>query len=627
MARLPVTIIFDGNRIYARKGKKIGDQFIPSEYYGNIEFEFVERTAKSGYTFYQYDLKSMDRKYIEEDRQWFYCTTKHLFDDYLVYFWDEKTTHAMGFRTNNDIQAMVENIPFDFKCSVQPFSHQIYGAKYILMHEKAFLFWETGTGKTLTALLAFDYLRRQGTAKNLLVVCPNSLVPNWVDKIKQYFPNYIDDMTITVDDAVYIIRIDVLTIKQRFEVLKQAQNRQNIVIVTNYDTFSRLDRETREKKENVLHYDFVIFDESHFLKNGSNRTVNIKNLVKAEREVFLTGTPSDGKFLDYYNQYAVSGVGEPFWVHSLNEFKYTYTTTNYYSRRVKYQHVFKMLKYINQHSYELKKEECLDLPEKIYTRINIELTKEHMDEYERFLTELTLDEMDIEAQVEDIKRKMEQAVSESDTETIEALLLQLRALMQRSGKNYVSTILPQLLYARMIVSGVFYSGTNAKIEWLKENLHDNEKYVIYAMFRHTIGRIVETLREEGFLVEALYGDIDKEKRNEIVQRFNNNGDVNIIVAQPSVGGMGIDLVAAHTCIFYENDYSYITRKQAEDRLHRIGQKNAVEYIDLIAKGTIDETMYELIMNKKELVDAVSAVRNVEQLKNLLRGKQNENNGR
>lgn len=617
--KLPFVIRVIDGRLFFRKGRIINGKIEDADYYFGeyIGYNKLEKKEAKDYTFYVTVPDDSTINAIKNPDYGYSSFLRELFDFYTIYMLDRKTSHFFGFITYDDIR---ENylLPLEHHSALIPFEHQIAGANFIIKNKKALLFWETGTGKSLAALLAFDYLYHNGEVKNALIVCPNSLVLNWLENhIKSAYPQFNFDIENMKQDAVNVIPISDLSVNERITLLTFLQKAKGVIVITNYDTFSRM-----PDLDASVSFDYVIFDESHFMKNNSNRTKRIRDFIDFKYCVMLTGTPIDGKYIDYFNQFKICEYKEPFYVDNYRTFEARYIVTNYWSRnsanRKRYVDVYKILRYINNNSFELRKEQCLDLPDKIYTTQPIKLYDEHMTEYNKFVSTLTLNIDDIQEQIDTLLAKLEYTVDEKDRE---AIIEQLKALTGRKGKDYVASILPKILYARMLVSGVFYSGKNAKIDWLKENLHENEKYVIYCDFIHTVNRLYTELKEYNpeFLIERLYGYTSPEKRHEIVQKFNKTDEVNIIIANPKVGGIGIDLTAAHTCIFYENDLSYIVRKQAEDRLHRIGQNNKVEYIDLIAVGTIDNYVYELIMEKKQVTDDIYRISSLNQLKEIMTG--------
>ncbi|MEO0132634.1 MAG: DEAD/DEAH box helicase [candidate division WOR-3 bacterium] len=605
--KLPIVVRAKEGSLYLRKGRIVDGVIVDEDYYFSemLGGVLLEKRQYNGRTYY---VKKVDEDmllFLENPERYYSYFVFQLFDHFEVYMYDEHTKAFFKFRTFDDIKHDYFE-RFEYRAKYKPFEHQVVGANFIVNNKKALLFWETGTGKSLAALLAFDYLYTRGIVKNMLIVCPNSLVLNWYEKhLMDCFPfyNYANDSN--TNSNIDVVVISGLPVNERIRVLRGLCDKPNVIIITNYDTFSRMERDRKGK----IKFDFVIFDESHYMKNNTNRTKNINALLSFDYCAMLTGTPIDGKYIDYYKQFAICGYQRPFFVGSITEFKREYMFQTRYG--VSYHRTYKILRYINNSSFELRKEQCLELPEKLYTPLHIDLTPKHMEEYRRFVSTLTLNVDEINTQIEQIIRKLEE---DKDNEE---LLEQLKALTARRGKDYVTSVLPKILYARMLVAGVFYSGKNAKIEWLKENLHEDEKYVIYCSFTHTINRITSELIGD-FRVSRIYGAIDADKRHDIVRKFNSSDDINVIVANPKVGGIGIDLTAAHTCIFFDNDPSYIVRKQAEDRLHRIGQTNKVQYIDLIARKTIDEYIYNIIARKKRISDELFNITTSE-LKRILTG--------
>jgi SNF2 family DNA or RNA helicase len=124
------------------------------------------------------------------------------------------------------------------------------------------------------------------------------------------------------------------------------------------------------------------------------------------------------------------------------------------------------------------------------------------------------------------------------------------------------------------------------------------KIIIWSRFRYDIVRIRAALVKEygEKSVVSYYGDTSDEDRQRAIQLFQD-GDARFFVANPATAGYGLTLTEANTVIYYANDFNLETRIQSEDRCHRIGQKNPVTYIDLIAEGTIDEKIVKSLRDK------------------------------
>tara|TARA_Y100000114_G_C11760130_1_gene329061 strand:- start:3476 stop:3997 length:522 start_codon:yes stop_codon:yes gene_type:complete len=124
------------------------------------------------------------------------------------------------------------------------------------------------------------------------------------------------------------------------------------------------------------------------------------------------------------------------------------------------------------------------------------------------------------------------------------------------------------------------------------------KIIIWSRFRYDIQKIQKTLTEHfgESSVVCYYGDTKEDDRQQAINRFQD-GDARFFVANPATAGYGLTLTAANTVIYYANDFNLETRSQSEDRCHRIGQRNPVTYIDLIAEGTIDEKIIKALRDK------------------------------
>jgi|TARA_R100000329_G_scaffold18998_2_gene18882 SNF2 family DNA or RNA helicase len=125
------------------------------------------------------------------------------------------------------------------------------------------------------------------------------------------------------------------------------------------------------------------------------------------------------------------------------------------------------------------------------------------------------------------------------------------------------------------------------------------KVIIWARFRHDIVAITNALRKKYGHASTVnyYGDTSEKDRQDAILGIENDPSVRFFVANPQTGGRGLTLVKATNVIYYSNDFDLEKRIQSEDRNHRSGQTNQVVYVDLIAKGTIDEYIVKVLHNK------------------------------
>jgi SNF2 family DNA or RNA helicase len=190
------------------------------------------------------------------------------------------------------------------------------------------------------------------------------------------------------------------------------------------------------------------------------------------------------------------------------------------------------------------------------------------------------------------------------------------AMAQIDG-GLVSTVnaLTQLMRLHQIVCGhaKLDDGTiielpNKRLEELLAVVEETDgKIIIWANYRHDIEAIKLALAKEYGMnsVATYYGDTVSEERQRIVDDFQNmDSELRFFVGNPSTGGYGLTLTAAHTMVYYSNSFDLEKRLQSEDRAHRIGQTKNVTYIDLIAVGTVDEKIVKALRSKIDIATQV-----------------------
>jgi len=126
---------------------------------------------------------------------------------------------------------------------------------------------------------------------------------------------------------------------------------------------------------------------------------------------------------------------------------------------------------------------------------------------------------------------------------------------------------------------------------------------VWARYRIEIEDIVARLKADGIECVQYHGGIGKDDRTAAIESFER-GAAQVFVGNQQAGGTGITLVAASYVIYFSNNFSLRDRFQSEDRAHRIGQKKNVTYINIAAKGTIDEAVIRALMSKKDVADTI-----------------------
>jgi len=229
-------------------------------------------------------------------------------------------------------------------------------------------------------------------------------------------------------------------------------------------------------------------------------------------------------------------------------------------------------------SNRVLKEDCLDLPEKVYTRREVELTPEQLKLYTQ-MKKLAL------------------------------------AKLESGDLATTASVLTQVMRLHQICCG-FLQPDEGEIQplannRLKELLAISEevqgKAIIWASWTHDIQQIADALRDRfgPDSVATYYGGTPQDERQDIVTKFQDkDSPLRFFIGQPRTGGYGITLTAANTVVYYSNSYDLEIRLQSEDRAHRIGQTNKVTYIDLVSPGTIDEKILKALRQKIDIAGQV-----------------------
>ena len=417
------------------------------------------------------------------------------------------------------------------------YRHQKIALSYMRSNNYFALFMEQGTGKTIPSLFRILDLLKSGAIEDALVVAPKSALGAWERDLELFDP--IDR-----------------------EILKAG------ITLINYDKVWR----GKEKSPYNRKWGAIVLDEAHFIKNRSSE--RSKFLLKigalADYRYLLTATPiGNGKLEDIWSLYCFLDCyverGYPksrIFGGAFKVFEDRYCILNMYHKPSSYVHVKELQEIINEHSYRVKKSECLDLPDKLPDEV-IKVDLLEKDLYKRLATESAILEYEILA------------------DNPLSRLVKLRQLC--SGYIKVD---PQI--------GPDVEAKTEKIQVLEELIdgyEDDKKLVIFAEFKHSIRKISDLLDKKKIKYVVLDGD---QKDKTIWRKFQTDKKIRVIVCQYQTASAGIDLFASDTIIYYEPTLRSNTLEQSRDRIHRTGQANKCSYIHLLTKGTVEVDIYRAL---------------------------------
>ena len=310
--------------------------------------------------------------------------------------------------------------------------------------------------------------------------------------------------------------------------------------------------------------------------------MQLKGLSKYRR--ILTGSPVTRSPMDLYSQCMFLSVL------ALN-FKSFFAFQNRYAlvqkrtmgprsfnEIVGYRRLDELNKKLESFSNRVLKEDCLDLPDKMYTKRLVPLSEEQNKSYK------------------EMKRLALTKLHNGELATTQSVLTQIMRLQQICCGHIQDD------------EGNLVSFANGRLKELLDICEEVQgKAIIWATFTYDIQQIAKALRDR-FGPEAVatyYGETPQEERQEIVRRYQDLEDpLRFFVGQPRTGGYGITLTAANTVIYYSNSYDLEIRLQSEDRAHRIGQTNKVTYVDIISPDTVDEKIVKALKEKINLAQQV-----------------------
>ncbi len=459
-----------------------------------------------------------------------------------------------------------------YKFKTKPYGHQITALEKSWDKSVYAYFMEMGTGKSKVLVDNMAMLYDKGRINGALIIAPKGVYRNWYSQeIPNHLASHIDQKT------VLWTALTSKTKDKEYQQLFKVDLDLHILIM-NVEAFSTKKGLEFATRFLSCHKTLIAVDESTTIKTPTaKRTKAILALGKlAKYKRILTGSPVTKSPLDLYTQCGFLNE-ELLGFSSYYTFRNRYATMldrNFGGRRVQiiggYKRLDELAKILKPFSYRCLKEECLDLPEKTYVKREVELTDEQKKTYSTMKA----------AALASLKGKMATAPH------VLTQLMRLHQITCGHLKNDDDTI-TELKSNRI----------SSLMELLEEV---NGKVIIWANYVYDIKQIVAAIGKkygEDSIVQY-YGAIPSEMRQKYIETFQDpESKARFFVGNPQTGGYGITLTAANTVVYYSNGYDLEKRLQSEDRAHRIGQKNLVTYVDLIAPKTVDEKIRKALRKK------------------------------
>jgi SNF2 family DNA or RNA helicase len=427
------------------------------------------------------------------------------------------------------------------------------------------LFMEMGTGKSRT-LIELAHLRRE-KIDHTVIFCPVALKTTWHYELEKHLHN----------PKVYLFN----------DQTQQGKIPAADWFVVGVESIGQSDRVTLAVYDLITERTFVALDESDTCKNPrARRTNRITAMSKGCRyRVILTGTPVGEGVEDLYAQlYFLSPeiLGyRSFYTFANNHLEYS---DKYKGLVINHKRTDWIAAKIEPYIYQVKRDECLDLPDQIYLNCFCEMTWAQQQLYRQAKEEILMACPD----------------EELSSYTIFRLFTALREIVSGFWNRYPepsqwrlpqdSAIAPELLTCPHDRIDLLIS--------VLAGIPETEKVIIWSNFHYSTQQITECLTHQ-FGSES-YSEYHGKTKNRELSLATWRNHTRFLVASPKCGGRGLSLNEATYQVFYNNDFPYRLREQAESRNHRIGQSHKVTYIDLVCLKGIDERIFQALQRKENL---------------------------
>lgn len=416
-----------------------------------------------------------------------------------------------------------DDYPWPIKEGRTPFIHQKKTAAFLISNRRAYCFNDMGTGKTLSAYWAADFLMRNEVIRRVLIVAPLSTMRSaWVRDLILNIPN----RTYAVAHGTKDRRIAAINSSANFVVI----NHDGLKIMQDYIIRAK--------------FDLVIIDELTAFKNfAADRTKAAQRVANAIGAVWgLTGRPTPNSPIEAYGQAMVVNPRNPYLPKYFTQFRdlvmHKINMYLYLPKDDANDNVFRIL----QPAIRFTRAQCIDLPPCTIDTRHIEMTNEQKVAYEKMRLQLLIEYEEGFITASNVAIKL-----------LKLTQIAAGAVKDDEGRTVFYDASPRL---------------NELMDIFDET--PQRKLVVFAAFRADVERIEEFFTKKGLRVGKIYGSVPEKQRFHLIEDFQE-GDLNVIVIQPQSAAHGITLVAANNVVWYSLIPSNEYYTQANDRIIRIGQ--------------------------------------------------------
>jgi SNF2 family DNA or RNA helicase len=464
---------------------------------------------------------------------------------------------------------------------------------------------EPGLGKTKVTLDTAALLFERKHIRGLLIVAPNDVHSQWIEEqLPEHLPRRIKVRT-AIWEASSAKRV-----RQCTELLKPLPNRLH-VLAMNYEAFATKRGPALAKKFLQTYPSLFVADESHEIKSPkAQRTRALWKLAPlAFARRILTGTPTGGVPFDLFAQFyfldpRILGFDSFLtFKHRYGRWQKEYARSKTqidpntgrpklieYESLIEYVHLDELYARVEPYVFRQRKQDCLDLPPKMYQTLPTHLSKAQKAVYNELLDQglllLSRAEKGLPVEVLSLEDAEEEELAARLPDPAGRMTMKIKLTLLLRLQQAAAGFLTDDSKQTHMIDGTWEKlpRMTATLEYIQQLLGNPGKVIVWGHFRAALEALALAARQLDVPSVMVHGGVKGEARAEAIRRFKDkDSECRLMIAHPRTLGTGQNFAVAQTCIYYTNSYSLIQRTQSEDRVHRIGQLGAVTIADVIAK--------------------------------------------
>lgn len=446
---------------------------------------------------------------------------------------------------------------FDDLLKVALFPYQRKGVFFAALAGKSLIADEMGLGKTLQAIATAELYRKELGINRVLIVCPTSLKYQWKTEIEKF-----------TDSSVYVVEGSLQKRKDRY------WRTDAFYVIVSYHTMTHdLDWLNR------MEPDLVILDEAQRIKNWKTKVSQQIKRIVTPYAIVLTGTPLENKLEELYS---IMQFIDVFRLGPMYRFLNEYQITDDSGKIIGYKNLNKIAETLRDVLIRRTKKEVLsELPKRMDKNLFVPMTPQQMKVHHEL--------GDTVAKVVNKWRKFG-FLNETDRKRLVLTLSQMRMVCDSTY------ILDQK------------SRHDTKIEEVMNILDEvfetsEEKVVIFSQWERMTRLVAQELEQRNIQFEYLYGGVESIKRKDLLENFQNNPQSRVFLSTDA-GGVGLNLQNASLLINLDIPWNPAVLEQRIARIYRLGQEKNVSVINLIATGTIEQRMLDVLEFKGAMAKGV-----------------------